>query len=373
MLSKSKIVEEELKKIICLENADDDPNNYDWIADYEDINFWNFLSVNYLELDRFFTLLDIETGPNSGWEKFVEALGLSLWEDRKWCFQYHNGVGPTRAALIKLLDSKKHDQDLNLSVLLELLKEMDRYDILLQIDWLRLIEKYKGTSKSSFKAKEVEAPLIFQLNLVSEQSKADILQSESISFSSYEEVPPQDLNTKNALKEKSKKKKSSDVCILMSYARDAESYAKRVANELRSDLWRNKKIKIVMLGDPDIKRKLIMDTSNTLHKWFNQVQYVVPVLSPQYLKQIQNLDTTESDQEAALLNRLVYKFTLDQYVSFGSRNRRCRPLCPNAFAKEVRSSSVVKGSGLFLLTWPCSDPSQVRDFAITLAEKPLLP
>ncbi|RXG73593.1 hypothetical protein Avbf_02946 [Armadillidium vulgare] len=340
MLTKNKFVEEKLKDLIT--SKENEETTYDWIKDFNSINFWDFLSVNFLDVDRFFTMLDIENGPHSGWEKFAEVLGLTLWEDL--CYQYHNGAGPTKAVLSKLLSKDDYDRNLSLGSVLEILKEMDRFDILLQIDWKCLAEKCISSAPSEKVKIENDEPktLVFQLNRSMECDQ--LIKSAPVTDPDNEISSLELLNRYNSLKKKKSKKrenKSNTFCILMSYAPDAESWAEKVSKELKGHITNGQEMKVLMIGNPQLKRALAMDPSNTLHKWFNQVRYVVPVLSPQYLKQIQNLDTAENCREIGLYNRLIYRFTLDQFVKFGSRNLRCRPICPDSYFPEVQNSSVV--------------------------------
>ncbi|KAB7502238.1 hypothetical protein Anas_14436 [Armadillidium nasatum] len=346
MLTKNKFVEEKLKDLITPEENEE--RTYDWIKDFNCINFWDFLSVNFLDVDRFFTMLDIETGPHSGWEKFAEVLGLTLWEDRKWCYQYHNGAGPTKAALSKLLSKDDYDRNLKKCI----------------------------SSEPSEKVKiESDEPktLVFQLNRSMECDQ--LIKSAPVTEPDNEISSLELINRYNSLKKKKSKRretKSKTFCILMSYAPDAESWAEKVSKELKDHITNGQEMKVLMIGNPQLKRALAMDPSNTLHKWFNQVRYVVPVLSPQYLKQIQNLDTAENCREIGLYNKLIYRFTLDQFVKFGSRNLRCRPLCPDSYFSEVQNSAVVEGNGLFSITWPCDSTVQIKEFSQVLMDKPFM-
>lgn len=66
------------------------------------------------------------------------------------------------------------------------------------------------------------------------------------------------------------------------------------------------------------------------------------MLSPQFLKQIQNRDRSNQCIEEKIYNRFVYRLTLDDYVANMSRNTKCRPLYPSCYHKEVSSFSFTK-------------------------------
>lgn len=71
------------------------------------------------------------------------------------------------------------------------------------------------------------------------------------------------------------------------------------------------------------------------HHHILQMNVVVPVLSPQYLRQIQNRDTDETVGCEQRYNRYVYRMLLDQFVDKGSKNYFCRAVCPARYLCEV--------------------------------------
>ncbi|MPC61798.1 hypothetical protein E2C01_055875 [Portunus trituberculatus] len=133
-----------------------------------------------------------------------------------------------------------------------------------------------------------------------------------------------------------------------------------LASQLRNPMD-GKRVYILLLQESDnslVKSSLRCDPWNSIHKWFMKVQKnstphcfnsvagqaivdaVVPVLSPQFLRQIQNRDfSTESEWEKRF-NRYTYIMMLDQYVECGSKNRFCRAVCPARFLEEVGHASI---------------------------------
>ncbi|KAK8373050.1 hypothetical protein O3P69_011702, partial [Scylla paramamosain] len=82
--------------------------------------------------------------------------------------------------------------------------------------------------------------------------------------------------------------------------------------------------------------------------FLQKVDAVLPVLSPQLLRQIQNRDfsreiqnrdfSRESEWEKRY-NCFAHSMMLDQHVEYGSKNGFCRAVCPARFPEETSSSS----------------------------------
>lgn len=74
---------------------------------------------------------------------------------------------------------------------------------------------------------------------------------------------------------------------------------------------------------------------------------VVPVLSPQFLRQIQNLDMEDTDGTEGRrdfekhCNRYVYRMLLDQFVESGCKNFSCRAVCPGQYLREVGDEALL--------------------------------
>ena len=74
-----------------------------------------------------------------------------------------------------------------------------------------------------------------------------------------------------------------------------------------------------------------------------QVDLIVPVLSPGLLQHFTSWGNPHPDTPSpshplagdSLYNRYVFRLLLDQYVTQGSVNRRCRPICPDTLANQV--------------------------------------
>ncbi|KAG7174553.1 hypothetical protein Hamer_G016458 [Homarus americanus] len=253
-----------------------------------------------------------------------------------WNCWKHNGGYPTRAVLGRL-EEKAEKKDMTLREVLEVLEELGQHDVLDCVPWEEGMKLFKkGTQKIE----------------VLTQGSAD----EGEPTSPRVSPSPRENPSRIIL----------DAKILMVFASDARTEAMRVVHQLRNPLTSRGKVGVLLLTDPDnyiVARQLTIEGCNSIHKWFKQVNFVVPVLSPKFLLQIQNRDDDNTNKEEKLYNRFVYRLLLDHYVSRGSKNLKCRPLYPVEFSRQVLQSELVKDNGLLMMLWKCSSEESVEEFA----------
>ncbi len=91
-------------------------------------------------------------------------------------------------------------------------------------------------------------------------------------------------------------------------------------------------------------------------KWTSEADYIMPILTPQYLREIHG-NTTDQDAAQGLLptspilNRYMYNLARSQYTQNGCKNIKVRPLIPPQIIAEVRNSNAVKMDPLLTHTW----------------------
>ncbi|XP_047498640.1 uncharacterized protein LOC125045437 [Penaeus chinensis] len=330
---------------------------YRWIDDTIGINFWEFRKRNHALLSYFEICEDVSY--SEGWKNFAEKLGLDF-TNIQHCEKFCGQAGPTKAVLDRL-ESKKEYIGLTLKEVLAVLKDLGQHDILRRVSWQEGISKFEKVQNVPAAIKEGyedTVPATFSLDikrgcetLVCSANEGRV--NESII---RRDSPPQ----------------ACQVKILMVFASDARREALEVVEQLRNPLTSRGRVGVLLLmGDvaSTVAANLRVDPHNSIHKWFKQVRFVVPVLSPQFLKQIQNRDRSNQCIEEKIYNRFVYRLTLDDYVANMSRNTKCRPLYPSCYHKEVVDSELVRGNGLLQIHWNCSSKDSVEQFAELLIDE----
>lgn len=214
-----------------------------------------------------------------------------------------------------------------------------------------------GMVKDTFSRKPTSfAPTSFALKV--HQAPEILVASANVGQISGEEI-----QSSHAKPSKSPKKSKFAARIIMFFASDAKAEALRAAHQFRMPQGARKAIGVMILtsaSSADIANALLEDPGNSIHKWFKQVDFVVPVLSPQFLRQLQDRDSDPDTLQERQYNRYLYRMLLDDYVAKMSKNYKCRALYVPEYCTEVRSSELVKGNGLLQMNWNCSSEEEIE-------------
>ncbi|XP_063883915.1 uncharacterized protein LOC135112894 isoform X2 [Scylla paramamosain] len=125
--------------------------------------------------------------------------------------------------------------------------------------------------------------------------------------------------------------------VVVIHAQDTREDALQLASQLRNPMEGNR-LYVLLLQESkkntQVKSSLRCDPWNSIHKWFIKVDAVLPVLSPQLLRQIQNRDFSRESEWEKRYNCFAHSMMLDQHVEYGSKNGFCRAVCPARFPEE---------------------------------------
>lgn len=315
-----KELEEEVEELLREEKE----RTFSWVEEFN-INMWKFREVNPVIMRSLEDELDL-----SNWEPIAETLGLTNSQIER-C-QRSNAFTHT---VFTTMEECPHFQDLTVKRFLKTLLEHNRRDILSKL------EKFVRLKPRSDAAKT------FTLSI---------------------QRDPQVLVVESSLGSVDGKQSGFRAKVLLIHAQDTREDALQLASQLRNPM-EGKRLYVLLLQESkntQVKSSLRCDPWNSIHKWFMKVDAVVPVLSPQFLRQIQNRDFSRESEWEKRYNRFAYSMMLDQYVEYGSKNRFCRAVCPARFLEEVSQNELVKLSGLFKYHWNCSSEEELRECAKTL-------
>ncbi|XP_069185981.1 uncharacterized protein [Procambarus clarkii] len=307
--------------------------SYRWFEDAGSINFWEYRNKNPKIIMWFETNED-----NAGWELLAAKLGL-LYQEIQHCQKFHRGY-PTREVFNRLED-KMESKNLSLRRVLEYLVELGHHDVLRVVNWQEGIEKFKNDYNNSKGLHKVSKPCRLEhTKYVPASFTFSVHQAPEVLVGASNEGVTEDRerNCPSGSHPSSKASRSVlDARVLMVFAQDARMQALKVADQLRNPTLPRGRVGVLLLSESTmdtVASQLRIDPGNSIHKWFKQVDFVVPVLSPQFLRQIQNQDWDSNCMDEKRYNRFVYRLTLDHYVNKGSRNYKCRPLCPSEYHSE---------------------------------------
>ncbi|XP_068241094.1 uncharacterized protein [Palaemon carinicauda] len=358
--SNKSFIVNELYEDVQKQHEKRDALNYEWITDTCDINFCDFRNKNYEEICAFELFMDL-----SRWDLLANGLGLNA-DEIKWCQTYHK-TGPTQEVFNHLAKKRKLET-LTLYDILSLLKKNKLMSLLTRIKWQECIDRYRSPASKDSQSNAYTMPSgvaescglnTFTVNI--HQAPEILVNSANVGIATTKEI---DSISHKHLKSKASKKYSAR--IMMIFASDARDEALKAADQFKRGRENQREIGVLILTPAHASEgtnALLQDPWNTIHKWFKQVDYVVPVLSKQFLRQIQVRDSDPSTVQEMQYNRYVYRLMLDDYVSNMSKNYKCRALCLHKDMSEIRASELVKANGLLEMNWDCSSEEEIESLA----------
>ncbi|XP_063855455.1 uncharacterized protein LOC135097462 isoform X2 [Scylla paramamosain] len=161
--------------------------------------------------------------------------------------------------------------------------------------------------------------------------------------------------------------------VVVIHGQDTREDALQLASQLRNPMEGNR-LYVLLLQESkkntQVKSSLRCDPWNSIHKWFIKVDAVLPVLSPQLLRQIQNRDFSRESEWEKRYNCFAHSMMLDQHVEYGSKNGFCRAVCPARFPEErcLRSDAFTHAVFTTMEECPHFQDLTVKRFLKTLLE-----
>ncbi|XP_076069960.1 uncharacterized protein LOC143041789 [Oratosquilla oratoria] len=360
---------------------------YTWAENEEirKLKLLDFVDKNPTFIQNIQHILDTCTNARTGWTKFAEDCGVPA-KDIEWSRLYHRSdllEGPT-AQIFRFI--KRDNPSLTLGEVFDILKDLGRHDLLQKEEWQQGSEKIiedetkapkvvsvnirtntispvPGLIIDKLKDMGVGESRTQELHIVqSSDGVANLASNEGqLDFVEEEKQKEEQIKEKKIEKEKEKEEIVSGAIVLILCADDAKEEARKVAEQLRKPISARPVIGALILQDS--LHLLANGSNNTLMGWFEMVDYIVPILSPQFLKQTQNQDPYDVLRH----NRVLYDTMLNEYIKNGSLNYRCRPLCPEKYYKKVQDHPVIRHNGLFQYMW-CIKPNTIEEFANLLIQ-----
>ncbi len=89
-------------------------------------------------------------------------------------------------------------------------------------------------------------------------------------------------------------------------------------------------------------------------KWAGEADYVVPVLTPDFLEEIHRGEGGGGVSllpTSPLLNRFIYTLLRARFVDSGCRNTAVRPVIPSSLVPTVGGCKAVRTDPLFRMSW----------------------
>lgn len=132
---------------------------------------------------------------------------------------------------------------------------------------------------------------------------------------------------------------------MLTFAKDAGKSAKEIAMALRKVRNENR-IGVVILAEQE--GKLNRNPQQFIYDCFLQVDYVIPVLTPDYIKMVTSADFKDGTLQNVdnLYVNYIYTLMNTYYLRSGCMNLKVRSIIPDDFVHNVYKRSIM-GHPLF--------------------------
>ncbi len=158
-----------------------------------------------------------------------------------------------------------------------------------------------------------------------------------------------DLNKSRVMNESDKRCR-----ILLLFAEDGVEAANSAHNIITSTRYDNIAADVFRLNETFMWFEMLSNPEASCVKWASEADFVIPVLTPKFLKQIHGHGEMSGESllpTSAMINRFMHTLLRARYVEAGCKNKVVRPVIPSEHLAAVARSGVVKTDPLFRNIW----------------------
>jgi len=147
--------------------------------------------------------------------------------------------------------------------------------------------------------------------------------------------------------------------ILLIFARDGANEADLIATQLINfgiPEFPSIMIDFFRLNEVELWNQLLLNPEACLVKWLDEMDYVMPILTPQFLQDLHNpaLSAGPPAPTSPMINKYIYTLLRSEYVSNGCQNIKVRPAIPAQFIEQLYKCKPVMTEPLFKM-WKETD------------------
>lgn len=147
--------------------------------------------------------------------------------------------------------------------------------------------------------------------------------------------------------------------ILLVFAKDGASAAEEIVNGLMDfsiEEYPRIKVDFYRLNELELWQSLIMNPEACLMKWLDEMDLVMPLLTPEYLQDLHDPNVPQGPPAptSAMINKYIYTLLRSEYVARGCQNTKVRPAIPAQFVEQVYRCKPVQVEPMFKM-WKVAD------------------
>jgi len=161
----------------------------------------------------------------------------------------------------------------------------------------------------------------------------------------------------NKLEMEEMPKKQRLICkILLIFADDGVADSQNAIDISKTMQNEECSVELIRLNEATLWYEVLVNPEACCMKWASEADYIMPILTPKFLREIHGQITGDSESlgllpTSPILNKYMYNLARSQYTQNGCKNLKVRPLIPLHCLTKVKNSNAVKMDPLLAHTW----------------------
>lgn len=152
--------------------------------------------------------------------------------------------------------------------------------------------------------------------------------------------------------------------ILLIFSSDGAGHAEQIVTGLENfsiQEYPTVQVDFFRLNELELWNSLLLNPEACLLKWLDEMDFVMPVLTPQFLQDLHSPSTGASPPAptSPMINKYIYILLRSQYVSNGCQNQKVRPILPSEYVNQLFQCKPLISEPLFKM-WREADLDTMR-------------
>ncbi|TRY73720.1 hypothetical protein TCAL_05846 [Tigriopus californicus] len=156
----------------------------------------------------------------------------------------------------------------------------------------------------------------------------------------------------------------SKLCrILLLFASDGVEFSEAIKSWIHGFEFENVRAEVFQLNEVSMWFEVMQNPEACCLKWANEADYVVPILTPNYLREIHNGSGPDGEgllPTSATLNRFLYNCLRARYAQEGCKNKVVRPIIPSEYLAQISRCQAVQIDPVLRSVWIPMDRTRVE-------------
>jgi len=138
--------------------------------------------------------------------------------------------------------------------------------------------------------------------------------------------------------------------VLLIFAKDGITHADTIVTGMANfslEDFPTIHVDFFRLNEVELWNALLLNPEACLMKWIDEMDFVMPILTPEFLQDLHSPSVGPPAPTSAMINKYIYTLLRSDYVSNGCQNKKVRPLIPKEFVEQLCRCKPVLREPLF--------------------------